>query len=110
MNQQFKKGIIEICVLHFIKKEDRYGYEIVKELGVLFDVKESTIYPILKRLSNDKYLETYLVESNSGPARKYYKITKMGYENYEDVKKEWLKFAQGISQYLNEGEIWKRIF
>ena len=105
MNQQFKKGIIEICVLHFIKKEDRYGYEIVKELGVLFNVKESTIYPILKRLSNDNFLETYLVESNSGPARKYYKITKLGNENYEDVKEEWLKFAKGISLYLNEGEI-----
>lgn len=31
MNVQFKKGILELCVLALIDKEDHYGYELVQK-------------------------------------------------------------------------------
>ena len=94
-------GIIELCVLNFAMREDVYGYEIVKALGSIFDVKESTIYPILKRLSNDGHLTTYLVESSSGPARKYYHVTEQGIVHYGENYMQWVEFNKVVSDFLS---------
>ncbi len=102
MNKEFKKGVIEICVLNFIKEEDRYGYQIVQELEEKFQVKESTIYPILKRLHKDSFLDTYLKESVSGPARKYYKLTKTGERKLNQLIDDWQSFVKVVNEYLEE--------
>ena len=55
MNTQFKKGVLELIVLLVISKEDKYGYQLVSEVGRIMDVNEGTIYPLLKRLTNERY-------------------------------------------------------
>lgn len=72
MNAQFKKGVLELIVLAAVEQKDMYGYELVAEVSKVVNVKEGTIYPILKRLTNEHYFETYLRESTEGPPRKYY--------------------------------------
>ena len=67
--------MLELIVLLSVNKKDMYGYELVEEVSKVVDVNDGTIYPLLKRLTNEKYFETYLVESTEGPPRKYYKIT-----------------------------------
>ena len=62
MNTQFRKGVLEICVLALISKKDMYGYEIVHNISKVIDVNEGTIYPILRRLTKDLYFETYILE------------------------------------------------
>ena len=64
-----------MLVLLIVEKKDKYGYELVEEVSKIVDVNEGTIYPILKRLTNEGYFETYLEESKEGPIRKYYHIT-----------------------------------
>lgn len=102
MNTQFRKGVLEICVLALISKKDMYGYEIVQNISKVIDVNEGTIYPILRRLTKDQYFETYILESNEGPARKYYKITDMGKNNLDILAKEWKDFVDAVSIILNE--------
>ncbi len=102
MNKELKKGVLDICVLSFISKEDRYGYQIVQELGELFEVKESTIYPILKRLNKDNLLSTYLIESSSGPVRKYYQITKEGRIKLKNEIEGWYNFVDIVKNYLKD--------
>ena len=63
MNVQLKKGILELIVLVAVREKDMYGYELVAEVSKVVDVNEGTIYPLLKRLTNEKYFETYLRES-----------------------------------------------
>ena len=60
MNPQFKKGVLELIVLEAVRRKDRYGYELVEEVSRVIDVNEGTIYPLLKRLTNEHYFETYL--------------------------------------------------
>ena len=67
MNPQFKKGVLELIVLEAVHRKDRYGYELVEEVSRVIDVNEGTIYPLLKRLTNEHYFETYLRESTEGP-------------------------------------------
>ncbi|MBC5996278.1 PadR family transcriptional regulator [Romboutsia hominis] len=102
MNTQFRKGVLEICVLALISKKDMYGYEIVQSISKVIDVNEGTIYPILRRLTKDEYFETYILESNEGPARKYYKITADGINNLNKLVREWKDFVGAVDVILNE--------
>ena len=78
INTQFKKGVLELLVLLMVEKKDMYGYELVEAVSKVVNVNEGTIYPILKRLTNEGFFETYLEESKEGPPRKYYHITVAG--------------------------------
>lgn len=96
MNSQFKRGIIELCVLKVISEEDRSSFEVIESLGKKIDVNENTIYPILRRLTNQNYFETYTKSSTVGAPRKYYKITPLGVEKLEEFQKEWKHFLNNV--------------
>lgn len=105
MNSQFKKGIIELCVLSLVRSRDYYGYELVEEISKKVDIAEGTIYPILRRLTQEGYFETYLQESNSGPPRKYYRITKLGRGVQTEQLTDWKDFNKSINSLLKAGEL-----
>ena len=50
MDAQLKKGLLEVCVLAALQKEESYGYKIISDLAGVIEISESTLYPILKRL------------------------------------------------------------
>jgi len=100
MNIQFKKGILELLVLSLLLEKDRYGYELVNEISKNIAISEGTIYPLLRRLNNDGYFETYLKESSEGPPRKYYKITESGKTAHKELSEEWDKFLEGVGKIL----------
>ena len=104
MNSQFKKGILELIVLIAVHKKDMYGYELVEEVSKVVSVNEGTIYPLLKRLTNEKFFETYLIESTEGPSRKYYHITKEGIKEKKELLSSWKEFNKSVNQYIKESE------
>ncbi len=104
MNIQFKKGVLELIVLLVLQKKAMYGYELVNDVNKVVDVNDGTIYPLLKRLTNEKYFETYIEESREGPPRKYYRITELGEKRSKELKKEWLHFTKAIKIFIRESE------
>ena len=104
MNSQFKKGVLELIVLVSVNKRDMYGYELVLEVSKVVDVNEGTIYPLLKRLTNENYFETYLQESTEGPSRKYYKITVLGQERLKELKDGWKEFSDSVNNFIKESD------
>ena len=104
MNTQYKKGVLELCVLSLLKKQDCYGYEISEYLAGHIDIADGTVYPILRKLKADGMLTTYLQEKSGGPPRKYYTLTKLGRETYEADRAEYLAFAAAIRNLLEEDE------
>mgnify|MGYP001587020830 CR=1 FL=1 len=78
-----------------------YGYEIVQNISKIIEVNEGTIYPILRRLTKEGFFETYIKESNEGPARKYYRMTAKGILNLQDLKKEWNEFVSAVDLFIN---------
>ena len=78
MNIQFKKGVLELCVLLMLESGDRYGYDIANEISQSISISNGTVYPILRRLKQEEYVSSYLVESPGGAPRKYYAITPQG--------------------------------
>ena len=104
MDTQIKKGLLDLCVLSFLMDKDMYGYEIVQSISKSIEVSEGTIYPILRRLSKEGFFETYIVESNEGPARKYYRITASGMRYYNNQLEAWEKLKNGMDKILKRGE------
>lgn len=104
MNIQFKKGVLELIVLLSVHKKDMYGYELMEEVSKVVDINDGTIYPLLKRLTNEKYFETYLVESTEGPSRKYYKLTVLGEERMNELLTSWQSFQESVNNFVEECE------
>lgn len=97
MNIQFKKGVLELCVLSILSRKDCYGYELVNEISQNIAISEGTIYPLLRRLMNDGLFTTYLKESSEGPPRKYYTLTEIGKREQKALADEWLRFTEGVT-------------
>ena len=103
MNIQFKKGVLELCVLAMLTKKDQYGYELASTLSETIQIADGTIYPILRKLAADGQVTTYLQESSEGPPRKYYAITSVGRRVQQELNAEWNLFTRHVNQIL-EGE------
>lgn len=102
MDAQMKKGLLDVCVLFTLKKEDTYGYKLTQEITSLLDTSESALYPVLRRLESQDLLETYSVE-HSGRLRKYYRITADGITRLNEYISE-LKDLKKVLDYITGSE------
>lgn len=100
MNVQFKKGVLELCVLVLLEQKDRYGYELVQEISGQIQISEGSVYPLLRRLTKEGYFTTYLQESTEGPSRKYYKLTDIGHDYLQQLLAEWKEFSNGVNNLI----------
>jgi len=101
---QFKKGILEICVLVLLDKQDCYGYELVQQISGKVEIAEGSMYPLLRRLTKDGYCTTYLQESTGGPSRKYYHLTEQGQHHLKQQMAEWKAFSHAVNELIEEGD------
>lgn len=98
---QLKRGILEYSILLLIKRKAYYGYEIIQEISQwdIISAKESTVYPLLRRLQKEDYLVSIWKNSIEGlPPRKYYTLTDKGREYLSLMSKEW----EGLVEVMNE--------
>lgn len=106
MDAQMKRGTLEICVLSTLLKGESYGYKISKDLDDIVGISESTLYPILKRLEQNKLVTSHSEEYN-GRLRKFYKITDNGYKKileYLEDFNELIKVYKYIKKGVKENE------
>lgn len=98
LDNQLKKGTLSIIILKLISERDMYGYEIIQLLDEMsegyYKMKEGTLYPVLYRLEDNGFIESYNVVSKEERKvpRKYYKTTKKGLEAYRDQIDLWKHF------------------
>ncbi len=102
MDVQLKRGLLEACVLAAIKKDDSYGYKIIKDISPYVEISESTLYPILKRLESSGNITAYTVEHNSR-LRRYYKITSSGINKIEEFLESFKDVIKAY-EYIKEGQ------
>lgn len=98
MDSQFRRGILDACVLAVLERGESYGYQLVKDISEFIEITESTLYPILKRLEQTQLLEVFTQEHN-GRLRKYYRITDKGREKITDLLNEWSEIVK-IYQFI----------
>ncbi|HVY83597.1 MAG TPA: PadR family transcriptional regulator [Caulobacterales bacterium] len=102
---QLRRGVLELCVLRVLRDDASYGYEIVTRLAALGPLAagENTLYPLLRRLKAEHFLETYSVDSPAGPPRLYYRLTPRGRERLSSLQTEWTDMARAVERCLNDG-------
>ena len=99
---QLKKGVLEMCVLALLSRGDNYAYDIASRMAEAVGMGEGTIYPLMRRMQNDGLVSTYLQESESGPPRKYYRLTKTGALALKSQVAEWMTFEAAVRKILGE--------
>lgn len=95
--------VIEFLILAIVDDHDSYGYDISQTVKLIANIKESTLYPILKRLEQERYLTTY-TQAHQGRTRKYYSITPNGREQLTYLKAEWQLYTSKIDDII-EGRL-----
>ena len=88
MDNQLKRGLLDVCVLAAIQDEDSYGYKIIKDMKPYLELSESTLYTILKRLETAEMLTVRTVE-HEGRLRTYYHITGPGLKRIDEFRDDW---------------------
>ena len=88
IDPQLKRGLLDVCVLSVLRREDSYGYQIIKDLSGCIEISESTLYPILRRLEGGGCLTVYTVEHGSR-LRKFYHITPEGVKVIDQFLESW---------------------
>ena len=100
MAQEKGVGNTSVLILKLLEEKDMYGYEIVQSIAFYTEINEGTVYPILRRLTQEEYFVTYLKESTVGPARKYYHITEKGKGYLGSLKADWDDFSKMVNDIL----------
>lgn len=106
----FLKGNIETIILCSLINEDKYGYEIAKDIKNRtenkYQIKQPTLYSYLKRLEEDDLITSYWGESSNGGRRRYYRLTANGRSNCEQFISEWQYQRDVLSNLVDtSGEI-----
>lgn len=102
MKSQNRKGLIELCALALLSKDDYYGYDLSMIISKKIDIADGTIYPALRKMKNEGLLKTYLTEGKGGPPRKYYSLTTQGMESYQHEKEAWKLLVNNINELMEE--------
>jgi PadR family transcriptional regulator, regulatory protein PadR len=103
---QMRKGILEYCILSILNQQEAYPSEILEKLKeAKLIVVEGTLYPLLTRLKNLELLTYRWEESQSGPPRKYYSITKMGKAFLEELASTWEDLNFAVQKITNQNKI-----
>lgn len=96
---QLRKGVLELCILSIIAEEEAYPSDIIQKLkSSELIVVEGTLYPLLTRLKDAGLLTYVWKESNSGPPRKYFRLTDEGYGFLETLIGTWHELVNAVAQ------------
>ncbi len=101
ISKELIKGSTAMLVMSVLKKNDMYGYKIIKELELqsesVFELKEGTLYPILHALEEENLLESYWEEFD-GRKRKYYHLTRKGTKHLKEKQEEWKVYSKSVEK------------
>jgi PadR family transcriptional regulator PadR len=101
---QMRKGVVEYCVLGLLAREPMYGWQLAEELtavGLIASI--GTLYPLLGRLRDNGWVSTFDRPSESGPVRRYYRLTDAGTEQLDRFRAQWSPFARVVTGIVGEG-------
>jgi PadR family transcriptional regulator PadR len=99
---QFRKGLVELCIMAALRQDEAYGYQIVEQLGRIpgLEVTESTVYPVLARLARDRCVTIRTAPSPAGPPRRYYRLSDAGRRRLQEMIGHWQSIQNSVNQLI----------
>jgi len=101
-SSQLLKGVLDMCLLALVAEQPTYGYEMARKLEErgLHLASEGSIYPLLSRLRRDGLVTSTWRESETGPPRRYYRLTSDGRRALDLFNLEWHNFRTAVDAVL----------
>ncbi len=100
------RGHLESVILTLILEEDRYAYEIAREIrertNGTFSMKEATLYAMVQRLEKKDLIRSYVGTKSHGRKRRYYTLTPLGKAYFNEKKQEWYELKEVMSVFLED--------
>jgi PadR family transcriptional regulator, regulatory protein PadR len=94
-----RKGLLEYALLKVISSDKVYVADMLKRLGdTEFTTQEGTLYPLLSRLRRENLVDYEWRESEAGPPRKYYELTRKGVAQLAEMDSYWKRLTATIGQ------------
>ena len=103
LRSQLIRGVLDIAVLAVLARGESYGYEVLVTLAGhgLGDVGDASVYGTLHRLEMAGHLSSRLAASDSGPARRYYRLTAAGLRHLRSVTGEWAELRGAVDRVID---------
>ena len=95
-------ALMDAIVLAVVSREGTYGYKITQDVREVISISESTLYPVLRRLQKDGFLDVYDREY-AGRNRRYYEITPSGRTQLALYLREWQGYKERIDHVFDGG-------
>lgn len=103
---QLRKGVAPYCVLALLAREQRYGYDLARELSAGGAVASAgSVYPLLGRLQEDGWIDAAWRPMEEGGQRKYYRLTEEGRVALQQFQELWPSFVQQVSRILGNQQV-----
>lgn len=103
------RGHIDTIVLGLLVDQDRYGYEICKQVTLLsegeYELKEPTLYAAFRRLETQGLVRSYWGGESQGGRRKYYALTPEGDRAYRQNLEDWKRARRLIDRLVSGMEV-----
>lgn len=92
-----RKGLLEFLVAKIIAARSVYAADILARLSETeFKTQEGTLYPLLSKMRREGLVEYEWQESESGPPRKYYRLTAKGRARLEETEAYWQRIITTV--------------
>ena len=107
IQENFKRGVLEMLILQLLSSEDMYGYQMKNEIMTrsnnLIFVKEGSLYGPLYRLMSKGYISEKKIKVGLRRERVYYHLESSGLAYLELLIEEYNKMTTGVFNMLQKG-------
>ena len=106
-SSQLKKGLVELAVLAALRQDEAYGYQLLQRLAEnpLLATTESTLYPVLSRLADERLVAVRQAPSPNGPPRRYYRLTAQGQRHLDQLSQYWRQLSSAVDTLLDGAKV-----
>lgn len=97
-----RKGSAEILILSSLEEGQLHGYDIAREIarksGGLLVFHVASLYPLLYKLEDRKWIQGRWVEKAGQRRRRYYKLTAEGKRTLASQRGRWSAFVDALTK------------
>ena len=97
-----RKGSAELLILAALEDGQLHGYDIAREIGRrsdgLLTFHVASLYPLLYKLEDRKWIQGRWVEKAGQRRRRYYKLTAEGRKVLANQRSRWQAFVGALTK------------
>jgi len=97
LSAELRRGLIVLVVMSQLESK-QYGYSLLKQLEEKgFEITQDTLYPLMRRLESQGYLQSDWQLDEARP-RRYYQLNELGIAVLDALRRDWKEQIKVIEE------------